>query len=293
MPTGSGRVASAGFGSVRTASSGAARFHEGVDIAPTARDRRQRALDDIFAVSDGTVVYVNRSAGNSSYGIYVVIRHPDPVGEVYSLYAHLASVPRGLEDGDPVKRGQVIGRMGYTSTLGIPVSRSHLHLELCLIMNQYYPQLSREQKRTNPHGAFHGFNLSGFDPRVLLFQLADRDPRPFTYLDALQNEPVAWRILIRGSRRPDFFDRHPVLWQAQPASGSAFWVEVSDGGVPLAGGFATAAEAEELRGGNHRILEVNADVIGRNGRRHVLQRNGQWILGTNGEAWKEILMYRP
>jgi len=293
MPTGSGRVASAGFGSVRTSSSGAPRFHEGVDVSPLKRDRKQRALDPILAIADGTVAYISRSAGNSSYGIYLVLAHEDDAGTVFSLYAHLASVAKELKRGTRVSRGDQLGVMGASSTLGIPVARSHLHLELCLKLNGSYSRYSRAKKLSNPHGEFHGFNLVGFDPRVLLFQLHDRDPVPFSYLEALQAEPVAWRLLIRGSRRPEFFDRHPVLWSDTPATGSAFWVEVSHGGVPLAGGYATQKEAGLLQGGRHRVLEADPEVLGRNARRHVIRRNGHWVLGPNGVSWKDILLYRP
>ncbi|MEM7395078.1 MAG: hypothetical protein AAF492_22330, partial [Verrucomicrobiota bacterium] len=79
MPTGSGRVMSAHYGSTRTDSSGRPSFHEGVDIGPMARDRRGRATDKILAVADGTVAYANRRSGNSNYGIYIVLEHEDPV----------------------------------------------------------------------------------------------------------------------------------------------------------------------------------------------------------------------
>lgn len=293
MPTGSGRVASAGYGSVRTGSNGLPRFHEGIDVSPMERDRRQRALDPIFSMGDGHVVHISRSAGNSSYGIYIVIEHEDEVGKVYTLYSHLASVAEGLQKGQHVTRGQPIGIMGYTSTLGIPVSRSHLHLEIGTILNGYYARMSKAQKRSNPHGNYHGFNLAGFDPRTLLFRLDDQDPTYFSFLEALQEESPAWRLLVKGSRRPNYFDRYPALWSDSPASGTAYWIEVSHGGVPLAGGFVSAEDAQKLNGGRYAVMDVDEKVLGRNARRHVRKRNGKWTLATNGVKWLEILTYRP
>ena len=57
----------------------------------------------------GGSAYVNRRAGNSNYGIYVVLAHDEPaLGEVYTLYAHLARVESGLHAGQPVEAGQVL-----------------------------------------------------------------------------------------------------------------------------------------------------------------------------------------
>ncbi len=293
MPTASGRVASAHYGSTRTGSNGLPRFHEGVDVSPIERDPRQRPLDPILAIADGTVAYVSRRGGNSTYGIYIVLTHEDEVGTVYSLYSHLASVESGIQQGAEVSRGQKLGVMGWSSSIGIPVSRSHLHLEMGLKLNGHYSRLSRAQKLSNPHGNYHGFNLAGFNPSLLLQNLQNQDPVRFSYQDAIRSVPPAWRLLIRGTRRPEFFDRYPSLWTDTPRSGSAFWIDVSDGGVPLAGGFATQDDARLLQGGHHRVLEVDREVLGRNGRRHVVTRNGKWVLGRNGEKWKEILLYRP
>ena len=51
------------------------RFHEGVDIAPVARDGRGVPLDSVVAIDTGTVVYVNAVSGRSNYGTYIVVRH--------------------------------------------------------------------------------------------------------------------------------------------------------------------------------------------------------------------------
>ncbi len=80
QPTASGKVGSALYGSVRTAKKRGrllSSFHEGLDIASLHRDRYSRPLDQVYAVAEGEVAYINKIAGNSSYGRYVVITHDD------------------------------------------------------------------------------------------------------------------------------------------------------------------------------------------------------------------------
>ena len=131
QPTVSGEVASGLFGCVR---SGGGQFHEGVDLKPVSRDRRGEATDDIFATMSGVVRHINLRSGESSYGRYVVIEHPDLKPAVYTLYAHLSSVAPGLKTGEAVARGQVIATMGRSAGgYAIPRDRSHLHYEIGLV----------------------------------------------------------------------------------------------------------------------------------------------------------------
>ncbi|MGZ5021195.1 MAG: M23 family metallopeptidase, partial [Chthoniobacterales bacterium] len=51
------------------------RFHEGIDIKPMHRDANGEPLDEVRAIADGTVVYVNTVAGYSNYGRYIVVEH--------------------------------------------------------------------------------------------------------------------------------------------------------------------------------------------------------------------------
>lgn len=291
MPTGSGRVVSASYGSVRTRSSGRASFHEGVDVAPTSW-KRGRATDPIFSVSDGTVAYINRIAGNSSYGIYIVIRHQDEAGEVYSLYAHLASVDTSLSAGDTVQRGDAIGVMGHSSTLGIPVRRSHLHFELCLMLNPEFTYWYRAKKLKPNHREYHGFNLVGLNPHLLLSSLHEQESAPFSFAQALKETETAWHIAISSKQNLKYFDDYPSLWTGSPYQGKALVLDVSESGIPLSGRNATPEELKTLGSQSHAILDVDSEVLGRNGLRHVTQRNGSWQLGSNGTRWLDILTYR-
>ncbi|MEX2606483.1 MAG: M23 family metallopeptidase [Kiritimatiellia bacterium] len=291
MATGSGRILSAFFGSTRTNSSGRAVFHEGVDIAPLQWDRRGRALDEIFAVADGTVGYINRIAGNSSYGIYVVVDHPDELGAVYTLYSHLASVPSDLKTGQSVERGQVIGQMGHTSTLGIPPQRSHLHLETGLMVNPAFSRWYREQKMTPNHGNYHGFNLTGFDPMILLRKLAGVEEMPFSFKSALEEIPAAWQLILRSRNRPNFFGRYPPLWKEDTYTSPAMVLDLSENGIILQGRNATDAELEELDSARNKVLSVDTTALGRNGAGLIERNRSTWRLTRRGEQWLEILMY--
>ncbi|MGB9661760.1 MAG: murein hydrolase activator EnvC family protein [Moorellaceae bacterium] len=92
---------------------GTQRFHTGVDIpAPLGTD--------IIAAEDGQVI----SAGYlGAYGNYIVIDHG---GGLSSMYAHLSAIL--VREGQEVKRGQVIGRVGSTGWSTGP----HLHFEIRL-----------------------------------------------------------------------------------------------------------------------------------------------------------------
>lgn len=89
------------------------RFHTGVDIpAPLGAD--------VVAVEDGQVI----STGYlGAYGNHIVIDHG---GGFSSMYAHLSVIL--VREGQEVKRGQIIGRVGSTGWSTGP----HLHFEILL-----------------------------------------------------------------------------------------------------------------------------------------------------------------
>jgi len=291
QPTGSGRIASAWYGSVRTRSSGRASFHEGVDIAPVKKDRRGRAEDKIFAVADGEVAYINRVGGNSSYGRYVLLRHQDEVGDVYTLYAHLESIPKNVKVGQEVKVGEVIGQMGHSSTLGIPVQRSHLHFEMCMMLNPSFDKWYRGKKLIPDHGNYHGYNFAGFNPLRMLVPLSGKDHIPFSYLETLQEIKPAWHLVVRSSKRPRYFSMYPRLWEGEPYKGEAFYLTVSESGIPLSGRNATEAEIAALGTSTNKVVWVDEEVLGRNGTRHISTNPQNRTLARNGTRWLEILMY--
>jgi murein DD-endopeptidase MepM/ murein hydrolase activator NlpD len=206
---GSGDPASGGFGGVR---SGGTHFHEGIDIVPHARDRRGEPLDDIFAAMAGVVRHINSSAGDSGYGRYIVLEHPEMAPGVYTLYAHLARIAPGLRVGERVARGQVIGTMGHSSGgYSIPKERSHLHFEIGLMMTRDFQAWygRRQFGSANEQGLWNGMNLMGIDPLDFLAQW--RSGRVTTFQEYFSRlEPVV-TLRIATLRTPDFIQRYPAL----------------------------------------------------------------------------------
>ncbi len=288
--TGGGNENSGRFGSVRTGANGLARFHEGIDIATVQRDRRGRPLDTAHAVAPGTVALVSRVGGNSDYGKYVVLLHEDPVGTVYTLYAHLAETAPGLTEGQRVDVGALLGTVGNTALEPIPMARAHLHFEIGLLANpQFLTWPGRKQKNT-PGGLYNGQNLLGVDP-VDVFRRQLSNPRAFTFLEHLRQHPVAFEFIVRARKPMAFFEAHPALWEGDPYRGEAMVLALSEGGLPLRGRNATPEELADLGNLIHKVLRVDPIALGRNGRRHIVFSNGRWIVGQNGATWLDILVH--
>jgi murein DD-endopeptidase MepM/ murein hydrolase activator NlpD len=85
--------------------------HLGFDLARTANV-------PVLAANDGVVIH---AADVGIYGNCVIVDHG--MG-VQSLYAHLSSFD--VKDGDPVKKGQPLGRSGMTGLAG----GDHLHFTM-------------------------------------------------------------------------------------------------------------------------------------------------------------------
>ena len=293
QPTASGRPDSALYGSVRTQAGAKglyASFHEGVDIAAVGRDKRGQPVDQVRALAPGAVAYANKIAGNSNYGIYVVLMHEDPLGSFYTLYAHLASVDPGIARGRPVARGDTLGIMGNTPASDIPMARAHVHVEIGLMLNTRFDAWARARRMTPDHGAYNGLNLAGLDPLDILQKA--RDSNVFSLRAYLADLPAAYAVLFKAERRLDFFRRYPGLWIGEPETpGAVIRVTVSEGGVPLRGRLATPEETAALGRAKVAIVDVDEDVLGRNGRRLILRHSGAWTLSRAGEDWLAVLQY--
>ena len=291
QPTASGNPESALYGSVRTGSRGGRlvpTFHEGLDIAALQRDRRGRPMDAVVAVANGRVVHANRFGGNSNYGVYVVVLHEDPMGGVFTLYAHLMSLAPGIKPGVELKAGEPLGVMGNTSSSPIPMARGHVHFEIGLMLNSHFAAWFRAQKLKPDHGNYHGWNLLGLDPLAFLRFQKERPGAPFA--DFLQEVKPAFEIMLAARDMPDFFRRYPALWTGESPSG-ALVLTCSDNGVPLRGRAATAEERDRLGREKALVLGVDETVLGRNGARLLARRESQWLLAQAGEQWREILLY--
>ncbi|KAA5603730.1 peptidoglycan DD-metalloendopeptidase family protein [Roseospira marina] len=102
---------SSSFGMRRHPILGYSKMHTGVDFAaPTGTP--------IYAAGDGVVHYAGRKGG---YGKYVQVRHN---AEFSTAYAHMSRIE--VENGQRVKQGDIIGRVGATGRVTGP----HLHYEI-------------------------------------------------------------------------------------------------------------------------------------------------------------------
>ena len=204
------------------------RLHEGIDIRPVRRDKRNVPLDDVRTMSDGTVAYVNSSSSRSNYGKYVVVRHDWPDGSFYSLYAHLASTV--VKTGEELEAGAVLGRLGYTGD-GIDRERAHVHVELAFLLSERF---NTDYSSGSSHKNFNGINLIGID--VARF-LKEYQENPYlTVREFLADEDPYFKVITRCKKKPGILERHPWLGKdmgkADDASGWEFTFAQS--GVPLA-----------------------------------------------------------
>lgn len=202
------------------------RLHEGIDIRPMVRDDKKVPLDEVRAISDGVVVYVNKSASASNYGRYVVIRHDWPEGAFYSLYAHLASVC--VEVGGILQGNSMLGVLGNTGA-GIDRERAHLHLELNFLLSEQF-----ETQYGYSHRNYNGLNMTGLDIARLLG--AHRDNPYISIKEFLQGEEPYCKVKSVSKVRPGILQRHPWLGRnMENEEGAQCWeFTFARTGVPLA-----------------------------------------------------------
>lgn len=204
------------------------KFHEGIDILPLKRDRNQNPLDMIRSIADGTVAYINPTAGKSNYGKYVVVLHRWENSDVYSLYAHLSDI--NCKVGDVVKKGTEIAKMGFTGE-GINRTRSHLHLEIGLILSGKFDQWA--PVATNPHGLYNGANLAGCD--VSAFLIANKKNPSITIGEFLAQYPAYFKVTLPNTGVPEISTRYPWLIKTTNNTANPSWeISFSATGMPLA-----------------------------------------------------------
>ncbi len=281
---GSGDPESGGFGGVR---SGGSHFHEGLDLKALARDRHGEPLDAVFAAMPGVVRHVSSSAGDSSYGRYIVLEHPTMTPAVYTLYAHLARIAPGIRAGQQVNAGQAIGTMGHSSGgYMIPTDRAHLHFEIGLMVTQDFQSWydARRFGSRNDHGPWNGMNMIGIDP--LKFYDDWRAGRIATAQDFFAKMETTVRLRIATYRKPDFIARYPSLMtKPLPFGPVAGWeIRFNWSGVPFAWTPLSGAEVVGLPPGQPRLIEVNAAIERRERSKSLaVERRGTWSVGKDLE----------
>lgn len=291
---GSGDPATGGFGGVRN---GGARFHEGIDIRATGRDRQGHATDPVFAAMDGVVRYLSTSPGNSGYGRYVVLEHPERQPAVYTLYAHLSRLAPGLREGLAVRAGQPLGTMGHSSGgYMIPAARAHLHFEIGLAVTRDFQSwyLRRRLGSRNEHGMWNGMNLLGLDP-VPFFDdwRAGRLAEP---RDLLARQQTAVRLRIASFRVPDFVQRYPaLLTRPMPLGPVAGWeIRCNWTGLPFAWTPLTTTEVSGLAPLQPQIVEFDAALARRERSRSLaVAWRGGWRPGKDLEMLLQQLFGGP
>lgn len=210
-----------GYGMVRTpyrAANGQvmySRMHEGIDIKPLRRDAQGEPLDEVRPIAPGIVAHASNIPGLSNYGRYVVVAHRVPEGLIFSLYAHLSQVR--CQVGQRVGTGNVLGIMGHTGA-GINRERSHVHLEICLMIHSNYDQFS---PASNKHGLYNGLNLMGIDPAPIL--KACHNGEPISLREHWKTLKEHYRIRAPYDGHPvNILRRHPFLfhgsWTPAPKS---------------------------------------------------------------------------
>jgi len=281
---GSGDPESGTFGGVR---SGGHQFHEGIDIKCVSRDRRGEPIDDVFAAMDGVVRHVNGHAGDSNYGRYIVLEHPEQSPGVYTLYAHLSRIAPGLRAGDHVRRGQVIATMGHSSDRPIPRDRAHLHFEIGVMVTQNFNVWYARKGFGSPNeqGLWNGMNLMGIDP-LFVFN-GWRAGRFKTMQDIFTALTPAARVRIASHLVPDFVQRYPSLVMVPiPLGGPAAWeIQFNWTGVPFAWRPLTAAEAVGLAANNPIVIDANGDIERHERSKSLVVRRGSgWIVSRDLET---------
>lgn len=247
------------------------RLHEGLDIAPTARDATGAPTDSVRAVADGRVAYATHDPTASSYGRYVVVRHVWSGTPVYSLYAHLDTVT--VAAGAPVAQGAALGRMGFSGR-GLGRDRAHVHLEVALMLNRHAQAWSdRYVPGPNVHGAYYGTNLAGIDPSALFTRL--RDEPGLTFPAFVRSQRVGYVVDLPGGRPLDVLARYPWLGpdasRADPRAVAAWRVSFTAEGVPVRVAVARARVAQPtVRGVGLAVLLAGGST------NRMLTREAPW-----------------
>ncbi len=205
-------------------------LHEGLDIAPLKRDAAGEPLDEVRAMSNGTVVHVSDVPGASNYGRYVVIQHDWGQGPFFSLYAHLSKIT--AVPGQAVQPGTPIAIMGHTGA-GLDRRRSHLHVEMNLMLSTRFGDWHEGNFRPSPnaHGNYNGLNLSGFNLAKLF--LARQVNSDLSAADFVRSIDPVWKLLIPHKGDLEILQRYPWLGEGTQETSASWEITLSETGLPL------------------------------------------------------------
>lgn len=233
QPTVSGVLTSGLFGCVRNSGH---RFHEGVDLKVLSSDSRNEPIDPVYAFDKGIVRYVNRMAGASQYGRYIVIEHPHIAAGLVTLYAHLRVVPPNIDAGVSVEGGQEIATMGRSAGgYTIPRSRAHLHFELGFWLGPKFQTWYDQQPygSDNEHLSYNGINIIGIDVWQMFHSL--RRGEVSNVWEFIQSEPIAVQAFVRSNQIPELLAVNPNLMEnvALPEGHIGWRIQFTWYGLPI------------------------------------------------------------
>jgi murein DD-endopeptidase MepM/ murein hydrolase activator NlpD len=257
------------------------RFHEGIDIQPLRRDANGEPLDVILAIAAGDVVYTNDFPSFSNYGRYIVIEHQFGGCPYYSLYAHLSAIQ--VHVGDRVSQGNPIGVMGHTGQ-GIDRERSHVHLELNLLLNSDFEKWSNKYfpRDGNRHGNYNGQNLDGFDIARLYLEL-NKNPQK-TIPEFFQEETTWYRVLVPASARMDLLQRYPWLSGGQTAA-KTWEISFNQAGIPIH----FEARAENVEKPALTYVKFSPYPYGLQTRGYIQGSGSKYSLSNEGERYLDLI----
>ncbi|MBT5928399.1 MAG: M23 family metallopeptidase [Verrucomicrobia bacterium] len=200
-PTRAGKWESGRFGCVR---SGGWKFHEGIDIRYTKRNKQGEPTDPVFSTAEGIVCYANQKASLSNYGKYIILGHKIEDLEIYTIYAHLSQIEDQVVAGRQVEAGARIATMGRTTNSGtIARSRAHLHFEITLVINEKFDEWFqiRNPGSTNDHGAWNGRNFLGLNPESIFREQA-RLGENFSLRNFLRKQESFFTVFVTKTQFP-------------------------------------------------------------------------------------------
>jgi murein DD-endopeptidase MepM/ murein hydrolase activator NlpD len=278
------------FGCVR---SEGFQIHEGIDIKCLKRNSHGEPLDPIYASADGTVAYINSKPALSNYGRYIVIKHFINGLEIYTLYAHLAEIAPNIKPGINVKAGQTIAKMGRSTNTKTRISkeRAHLHFEICLLINDKFPQWFSKNfpHERNDHSVWNGQNLVSIDPTKIFLQQAKLGSN-FNLRVFIQSLTPMFSVVVN-STNFSFIRRYPGLIKMDQNfkinAFSGFEVVFDFNGVPI-----MLIPTSEKISGQFALKRVSEDECNKNpGRKFLVKKGEHWALTNNGKRWIDLLLY--
>lgn len=285
--TGTGKIESGLFGCFRNNGS---RFHEGIDIKASSRNRKNESTNPIYAAMDGEVAYVNKISGNSAYGRYIVLVHTNGSIPFYSLYAHLSEIDGSVIIGKKINKGATIGVMGRSASYKIPKERAHLHFEMGLqLSSQFHNWYAKQQfDSKNHHGNWNGMNLHGFDPLDCYYYLIKNPSRSIK--DYILQLKTAFSICVKTNRVPAFIRKYNLMDSGPLPAGITGWeIEFTWYGLPKK--WKPLTKALPGKEGSISILQYDNEMVQKyRSRKQIrLNKKNQAEVGKNLQATVDLI----